>query len=114
MSFSYRIHLGKVIVIKCSFINSREMQYFISVKFYLSRSPEKKSSFLVLIDFLIPFVIHGFDSCLILIHAGSCLLLSLFNLLKVENSLSTSSPVSRDSQLSCERSCKNLFSENFE
>ena len=30
--------------------NSTEMQYYISVKFILSRSPEKKSSFVVLIE----------------------------------------------------------------
>ena len=52
---------------------------------YLSRSPEKKSSFLILIDFLIPLVIHGFDSRLILRldneRGGASLLISLFNLL---------------------------------
>ena len=30
--------------------NSTEMQYFIAVKFILFRSPEKKSSFLVLVE----------------------------------------------------------------
>ena len=77
--------LRKIIVMKHSFTNSRKVQDSISVKFILISIGRKKSSFLILIDFLIHLVIHGFDSRLILHldneRSGAYLLINLFNLL---------------------------------